>query len=134
MKKIICTIQAVLILAAIQTSVFASGDHGYRSKFYGTVETLPTGLSGAWVVNGRSVQVTPQTVIEQEHGRIAVGAYVEIEGRSDGRKFTAHKVEVKRRAHESGHDGDDLQRHGTGRHEMHDGHELLHAHEEKWDR
>jgi hypothetical protein len=113
MKKIIFTILAVLTLASVQTAVFASDDQGYRSKFFGTVEALPAGFSGTWIVNGRSVAVTPQTVIEQEHDRIAVGTYVEIEGRSDGHTFTAHKVEVKRRAHDSGHDGDDLRRHGT---------------------
>lgn len=113
MKKITSIILAALALAAVQTAVFASDDNGYRSKFFGTVEALPIGFSGTWIVNGRSVEVSPQTVIEQEHDGIVVGTYVEIEGRSDGRTFTAHKVEVKRRAYNSGHDGDDLRRHGT---------------------
>lgn len=134
MKKIISTILAALTLAAVQTTVFASDDHGYRSKFFGTVEALPIGFSGTWIVNGRSVEVSPQTVIEQEHDGIAVGTYVEIEGRSDGRTITAYKVEVKRRAHDSGHDGDDLRRHGTDKEEMHGDHGLSHAHAENWDR
>lgn len=113
MKKIISAMLAALTLAAVQTAVFASDDHGYRSKFFGIVEALPIGLSGTWIVNGRSVEVSPQTVIEQEHVRIAVGTYVEIEGRSDGRTITAYKVEVKRRAYDSGHGRDDLRRHGT---------------------
>ncbi len=103
MKKIVSTILAALALTAVQTAVFAGDDQGYRSKFFGTVEALPAGFSGTWIVNGRSVEVTPQTVIEQERDRIAVGTYVEIEGRSDGRTITAYKVEVKRRAYDSGH-------------------------------
>ena len=79
------------------------------------------------------MEVTPRTTIEQEHGRIATGTYVEIEGRSDGWKFEAHKVEVKRRAYESGHDRDDLQRHGTDKDEMHGPHGLSHDHAENWD-
>lgn len=107
MKKITSILVAAMMLAAFQGAVYAGDDHGYRSTFYGTVEELPAEFNGTWVVNGRPVEVTPQTTIEQEHGRIAVGSYVEIKGRSDGRKFTAHKVEVKRRASESGHDRDD---------------------------
>ncbi len=113
MKKIISTLLAALTLAALQTAVFAGDDHGYRSKFFGTVEVLPAGFSGTWIVNGRSVEVSPQTVIEQEHDGIAVGAYVEIEGRSDGRIFIANKVEIRRRAYDARHDGDDLRRHTT---------------------
>ncbi len=133
MKKIISTILAALTLAAGQTAVFAGDDHGYRSKFFGTVEALPAGFNGTWIVNGRSVEVTPQTVIEQEHARIAVGTYVEIEGRSDGRTFTAHKVEVKRRAYDSGHHGDNLRRNGSDKDEMHGHYGLSHAHAENWD-
>jgi hypothetical protein len=133
MKKIIVTILAALTLAAVQTAVFASDDYGYRSKLFGTVEALPTGYSGTWIVNGRSVEVSPQTVIEQEHDGIAVGTYVEIEGRSDGRTFIAHKVEVKRRAYDAGHDGDDLRRHSTDKDEMYGHHGLSHAHAKNWD-
>ncbi len=134
MKKIIATILAALTLAAVQTAVFAGDDHGYRSKLFGTVEALPTGYSGTWIVNGRSVDVSPKTVIEQEHDGIAVGTYVEIEGRSDGRIFIAHKVEVRRRAYDAGHDGDDLRRHGTDKDEMRRHQELSHAHTENLDR
>jgi translation elongation factor EF-Tu-like GTPase len=121
MKKITSMIMITLMIVAVQATVFASDDNSYRSKFYGTIEELPAGLNGTWVVNGRSVEVTPQTRIEQKHGQIAVGTYVEINGRSDGRTFTAHKVEVKRWASDSGHDGDDSRRHVTGKDELHSG-------------
>ena len=121
MKKITSMIMIALMIAGVQATVFASDDNSYRSKFYGTIEELPAGLSGTWVVNGRSVEVTPQTRIEQEHGQIAVGTYVEINGRSDGRTFTVHKVEVKRRASGSSHDRDDSRRPVTGKDELHSG-------------
>ena len=67
------------------------------SSFYGTVEAMPfSGLAGEWVVAGRAVVVSSSTFVDQEHGRAAVGAYVEVKGsvRSDG-SFVATKVEVK---------------------------------------
>ncbi len=116
MKKTASMIMIALMIVGVQATVFASDDNnGYRSKFYGTIEELPAGSSGRWVVNGRPVEVTPQTRIEQEHGQIAVGTYVEINGRSDGRTFTAHKVEVKRRASDSSQDRDDSRRQVTGK-------------------
>ncbi|NOZ28954.1 MAG: hypothetical protein GXP39_13005, partial [Chloroflexi bacterium] len=66
-------------------------------KFYGTVESLPAnGLIGEWVVSGYVVHVTSATRIEQEHGVVQVGAYVEVKGslQSDG-SVNAYKVEVK---------------------------------------
>lgn len=135
MKKITSMILIALMIVAVQATVSASDDYGYRSKFYGTIDELPAGLNGTWIVNGRSVEVTPQTKIEQEHGRIAVGTYVEIKGRSDGRSFSAHEVEVKRRASDSSHDGDDSRRHVTGKDELHSSiHRLPHAEDETWDR
>jgi hypothetical protein len=76
------------------------GEHhpaGYQSKIYGTVEKLPeTGLSGIWIVNGREFVVTEQTRLEQKHGLLEPGAYVEIKGIKSENTFTAEKVEVKR--------------------------------------
>lgn len=78
--------------------LWASDDakHGYQSKFYGTIEAMPEGRTGSWIVNGRTVIVTPQTRIEEEYGRALVGAYVEIKGNSDGQTLQAGKIEVKR--------------------------------------
>ena len=73
------------------------GPAGYRSKIYGTVEKLPeTGLSGIWIVNGREFVVTERTRLEQKHGLLEPGAYVEIKGIKSENTFTAEKVEVKR--------------------------------------
>jgi len=68
----------------------------YESKIYGTVEKLPKGFVGTWVVNGKEVLVTKDTFIEEEHGKAVVGAYVEVKGSYDGKTFTAYKIEVKR--------------------------------------
>jgi hypothetical protein len=68
----------------------------YESKIYGTVEKLPKGFVGTWVVNGKEVLVTKDTFIEEEHGKAAVGAYVEVKGSYDGKTFHAYKIEIKR--------------------------------------
>jgi hypothetical protein len=71
---------------------------GGEAKFFGTVESLPSGsLLGTWVVSGRTVRVDASTVVEREHNVApAVGSYVEVEGRQleDG-SVQARKVEVK---------------------------------------
>ena len=81
------------------TNVFASDDDDYfrgnRSKIYGTVEQLPEGLYGVWVVDGRQIAVPAKTRIEEEHGQLGPGAYVEVKGTYDGRDFHAYEIEVK---------------------------------------
>ncbi len=71
---------------------------GTYFKFYGQVETLPNTANrvGAWTVSGRTVHVTPTTYIKLEHGPLAVGSYVEVEGnvRADG-SIDAFKIETK---------------------------------------
>jgi len=56
-------------------------------RFFGTITQLPAasiqvgnGLAGDWVVGGKTIHVVPQTNISREHGRVEIGAYVEIEG------------------------------------------------------
>lgn len=74
-----------------------SGGRSRASRFYGTIQDRPTsGVEGIWVVGGRTVNVTSATVIEQNFGQAAVGAYVEVKGglRADG-SFSASKIEVK---------------------------------------
>jgi len=75
-----------------------SGRNGRYAKFYGTVEQLPAdGLIGDWIVSGRTVRVSTITLIDQRHGAVSVGAYVEVKGiqQADG-SVNATKVEVKR--------------------------------------
>ena len=73
------------------------GDDG-RNELEGVIQSLPntTGFIGDWVVSGRTVHVTSATIIETEHGAVAVGAQVEVKGtlRGDG-SIDAAKIEVK---------------------------------------
>jgi hypothetical protein len=72
-------------------------EHGdYESKIYGIIEKVPQDLAGIWVVSGREVAVTKATKIKEKHGRAEAGAYVEVEGNTTGKTFTAFEVEVKR--------------------------------------
>lgn len=80
------------------------GGGGAYTKFYGTIEGLPaTGWIGDWAVSGRTVHVDATTRIEQEHGAVAVGSYVEVKGwsQADG-SVNATKIEVKAGAGGSG--------------------------------
>ncbi|HKA23104.1 MAG TPA: DUF5666 domain-containing protein [Blastocatellia bacterium] len=80
----------------IETKSNVAGGDG-RDEFKGMIESLPAGgLVGDWKVKGRTVHVTSATVIDQEHGRIAVGAVVEVSGtlRPDG-SLDAARIEVR---------------------------------------
>lgn len=91
--------------AHIETKA-SSGSSRY-SKFYGTIESMPTsGLQGAWVIAGRTVTVSASTRLQQELGRFAVGAYVEVKGKqqADG-SIAAVKIEVKSGAGSTGGTG-----------------------------
>ena len=63
-------------------------------KLTGTVEKPPEGTDGIWIVNGKQVLVTKNTVINEKHDRAAVGAYVKIEGDLSGRTIMAYEIEV----------------------------------------
>ena len=80
----------------IETKSNVAGGDG-RDEFKGMIESLPAGgLVGDWKVKGRTVHVTAATLIDQEHGRIAVGAVVEVSGtlRADG-SLDATRIEVR---------------------------------------
>ena len=72
------------------------GDAGF-TRFFGTISALPntTGLIGEWTVNTQKFQVTNTTVINQEHGQVAVGALVEVFAIKVNDVLTAVKIEVK---------------------------------------
>ncbi len=74
-------------------------DAGYtQAKFYGIIEEMPkSGLDGKWKINGRTVNVTSRTRIEEEYGKAVTGAYVEVKGEYSNNSFIAYKIEVKRK-------------------------------------
>ncbi|HEU4390531.1 MAG TPA: DUF5666 domain-containing protein, partial [Blastocatellia bacterium] len=67
-------------------------------ELLGTIDSLPaTGtLVGDWQVSGHTVHVTASTLINREHGAVAVGALVEVKGTqgADG-SITANSIEIK---------------------------------------
>ena len=73
----------------------AGGDG--RDELKGTINSLPntTGFVGDWSVAGRTVLVSAATVIDTEHGAVAVGAFVEVHGiqQPDG-SINASRIEV----------------------------------------
>ena len=93
--KLLTLVPLVLGICIVTTTY---GDHDNETKFTGTVESLPNtaGFIGDWRVGGRTVHVAATTRIEQEDGRVAVGATVKVEGtrRSDN-SVDAQEVEVR---------------------------------------
>ena len=107
-------LSALMIMGALTAGTAAAsgqeGEEWYRpregkeqcegdtvgSRFYGTVQKIPTGRCGAWIVNGRQILVARDTKIVEGYGSAVVGAYVEVEGYNTGKSFNACKVEVKR--------------------------------------
>ena len=100
MKSLSQLVFILLLLCFGATTLCASDNDHYREKrgeFYGTIEQLPDGLYGVWVVDGRQISVTPSTKIEQEYGRVSIGAAVEVEGVFEGQKFKAYEIEASRK-------------------------------------
>jgi hypothetical protein len=107
MKKIVKALVGSLVIALLLSGAGFASDSGsgkksghserHENKFYGTVEKLPQDIPGTWVVDGKEVLVTKDTIIEEDHGKPAAGAYVEIEGSYSGSTFIARKIEIKGR-------------------------------------
>ena len=107
-------LSALMIMGALTAGTAVAsgqeGDESYRpregkeqceedmvgSRFYGTVQKIPAGRCGAWIVNGRQILVARETKIVEGYGSAVVGAYVEVEGYNTGKSFNACKVEVIR--------------------------------------
>jgi hypothetical protein len=112
--RFVAELSAMVFLGALTANTAVAsgqeGDESYRprdgkeqceedkvgSRFYGTVQKIPAGRCGAWIVNGRQILVARDTKIVEGYGSAVVGAYVEVEGYNTGKSFNACKVEVKR--------------------------------------
>ncbi len=69
-----------------------------QQKFYGTVQSMPEeGYVGLWKIDGKEVNVTKDTKIEEKHGKLTVGAYVEVEGVTFEGKFIASELETEKK-------------------------------------
>lgn len=96
----------------IESKGYAPGTVGNAVKFYGTIQSLPPGLIGQWVVSGQQVEVTPTTWLKAEHGPFVLGALVEVEGiRRADLSILASKIETKSQGGVSG--GGEIKFYGT---------------------
>jgi hypothetical protein len=99
----------------IEVESNVAGDDG-RDELKGTIESLPNtpGFVGDWRVSGRTIRVTAATFLDQEHGPVAVRAFVEVKGtiRADG-SIDATKIEVKSPSSGSNDEGRNAKLKGT---------------------
>ncbi len=83
MKKSALAILIVLACLAVACNLALA-----KQDFYGNVEKMPEGgMIGEWVVGGRTVTATKDTVFKEKHGKLEMGAYVEVEGRRKRREI-----------------------------------------------
>ena len=67
----------------------------YNSKLSGIIESMPqAGYEGVWIVNGRTVEVTGVTLIDETGGRAAVGSRARVKGVRTDETITAHEIEI----------------------------------------
>jgi hypothetical protein len=86
---------AIIIFIGILLSV---GNAFAKQEFYGVVQSMPEkGYIGPWNIDGKTVNVTKDTKIEEKHGKLAVGAYVEVEGVTFEGKFIVSEIETKKK-------------------------------------
>ena len=84
---------AIFTLVGILLSV---GITFAQQEFYGVVQRMPEqGYVGLWNIDGKTVNVTKDTKIKEKHGKLAVGAYVEVEGVTFEGKFIASELETE---------------------------------------
>ncbi len=101
-RRLLAVAILVALAAALGAGPASAHDDEDEVEFHGVVEALPAaGLVGDWAVSGRTVHVTAATHIDQEHGAVALGAFVEVKGlaEADG-SVTATKIEVKEGAND----------------------------------
>jgi len=85
-----------LLLGTAQASDHKRDRKEHNSKIYGVIETMPeNGYEGIWIIGGSEVSVDTRTEIEQKHGRVATGKYVEVKGEQIGGEFAAYSIEVE---------------------------------------
>jgi hypothetical protein len=91
MKKIALAVAVILACLVLAFSLALA-----KQDFYGNVEKMPEGgMVGEWVVGGRTVTATKDTVFKEKHGKLEMGAYVEVEGSEKDGKFVASEIETK---------------------------------------
>ena len=86
----------VATLIVIGIFLLCVGNAFAKQEFYGVIQAMPeNGYVGQWNIDSKAVHVTEETKIEEKHGKLAVGAYVEVEGITFEGKFIASEIESK---------------------------------------
>lgn len=73
MKQLRVIVFSTCMLLLTSANSYAS------EEFFGPLESRPEGKTGTWVIEGRQVEVTDKTEIEEEFGPFVVGACIEVE-------------------------------------------------------
>ncbi len=90
--------KTVLVMAiALMSVVLAFNVALAKQKFYGTVESMPPGGVGEWVIGGKTVVSVRDTRIKEKHGSIQAGSYVQVEAIFVEGKLLATEIELKRK-------------------------------------
>ena len=88
----------VATLIVIGIFLLCTGNAFAKQEFYGVVQVMPEeGYIGQWNIDGKAVYVTEDSKIEEKHGKLAVGSYVEVEGVIFEGKFIASEIETKKK-------------------------------------
>ena len=88
----------VAVFIVVGIFLLCVGNAFAKQEFYGVVQAMPEkGYIGQWNVDGKTVYVTKDTKIKEKHGKLAVGAYVEVEGVTFEGKFIASEIETKKK-------------------------------------
>ena len=87
---------ALAIMVVLTCLMLAGGLALAKQEFYGNVEKMPeSGMVGEWVIGGRTVTATKDTEFKEKHGKLEMGAYVEVEGSPKDGSFVATEIETK---------------------------------------
>lgn len=92
MKKTALGILIIVVCVVLTFTVALA-----KQKFYGTVDSMPPGGVGEWVIGGKTVVSVRDTRIRQKHGTIQVGTYVQVEAIFVEGKFLATEIESKKK-------------------------------------
>ena len=85
----------VFMMAAGTAYAFASRPpEVYGQKHHGIIVEIPKGRIGIWNITGERVEVTKETIFDEEKGKAETGAFVEVIGKNSGQLFKAAKIVV----------------------------------------
>ncbi len=94
-KMMLILLSGLLILSGVEALATGDQPNGKWTSFLGVVEKVPVGLYGTWIVEGRSVVVSPHTRVEQNQGLAASGSHAKIMGVTKGGILYATTVQVE---------------------------------------